>query len=170
MQADHLELYALGELPKDLSSAIESHLKSCVDCGVQFEESRLTIGQCIALADEPGYFGLENRKSPRVATDDPALLTVLKPEQSSRTKIRIVDASKEGLKLLVPWELMRGSIVQVHVHGFFILAEVRYCIPAGTKFHSGVQIQDVFRGGRGSEPTYFSNKKFPTNKTSIPDE
>lgn len=145
MQADHLELYALGELPDDLSSAIECHLKSCGDCGDQFEGSRLTIGQWIALADEPAYFGPENRRSPRVATDDPAVLTVLKPEQSARIKIRIVDASKEGLKLLVPRELMRGMIVQVHVHGFFILAEVRYCVPAGEDFHAGVQIQDVFR-------------------------
>ena len=114
MQADHLEL------PEDLSSAIECHLKNC-------------------------DFGPEKRKSPRVATDDPAVLTVLKPEQPSRLKIRIVDASKEGLRLLVPRELMRGMIVQVHVHGFFILAEVRYCIAAGEGFHAGVQIQDVFR-------------------------
>jgi PilZ domain-containing protein len=122
MQADNLELYALGELPKDLSSAIECHLKSGAE-----------------------YLGPENRRSRRVATDDPAVLTVLKPEPSSRLKIRIVDASTEGLKLLVPRELMRGSIVQVHVHGFFILAEVRYCVSAGDDFHSGVQIHDVFR-------------------------
>jgi PilZ domain len=125
-QADHLELDALGELPEDLSSAIECHLKSC-------------------LADELAYFGPEKRKSPRVATDDRAVLTVLKPEQPARLRIRIVDASKEGLKLLAPLELMRGMIVQVHVHGFFILAEVRYCTPAGEGFHAGVQIQDVFR-------------------------
>jgi hypothetical protein len=144
MEADHLELYALEELPEDLCSAIEWGLKSCGDSG-QFEESRLTLGQWTALAVEPAYFGPEKRKSPRVATDDPALLTVLKPEQSARLKIRIVDASKEGLKLLVPRELMRGMIVQLHVHEFFILAEVRYSIPAGEDFHAGVQIQDVFR-------------------------
>jgi hypothetical protein len=126
VQADHLELYALGESTEDLSSAIECQLKSCEGY-------------------ETGYFGPENRRSRRVATNDLAVLTVLKPEPSVRVKIRIVDASKEGLKLLVPRELMRGAIVQVHVHGFFILAEVRYCIPAGTDFHSGVQIQDVFR-------------------------
>lgn len=144
MQADHLELYALGELSEDLSTAVESHLKTCVDCGIQFEESRLSIGQWVALADEPGYFGPENRKSPRVATDDPAVLTVLKPERSPRIKMRIVDASKEGMKLQVPRELMTGTIVQVHVRDLFILAEVRYCIAAGKAFHAGVQIHDVF--------------------------
>ena len=146
MQADHLELYALGELSEDLSTAVESHLKTCVDCGIQFEESRLSIGQWVALADEPGYFGPENRKSPRVATDDPAVLTILKPERSPRIKIRIVDASKEGLKLMVPRELMTGAIVQVHVRDLFILAEVRYCI-AGRHRRStpAFKSTDVFR-------------------------
>lgn len=144
MQADQLELYALGELPAALSAAVESHLRTCVDCGIQFEESRQTIGQCVALAEEPAYIGPENRKSPRVETDDPAVLTILKPERSSRVKIRILNASKEGLKLEVSAALMTGAFVQVHVRDLFILAEVRYCIAADALFHAGVRIHDVF--------------------------
>jgi hypothetical protein len=144
MQADHLELYALGELSEDLSTVVESHLKTCVDCGIQFEESRVSIGQWIAQADEPVYAGPEQRRSPRVATDDPAVLTVLKPDRTPRINMRIVDASKEGLKLQVPSQLMTGAVVQVHVRDLFILAEVRYCIRAGRTFHAGVQIHDVF--------------------------
>ena len=144
MQADQLELYALGELSEAVSADVESHLKTCVDCGIQFEESRQTIGQCVELADDPEYTGPENRKSPRLETDDPAVLTILKPERSSRVKIRILNASKEGLKLEVSAELMRGAFVQVHVRELFILAEVRYCIAVGEVFHAGVQIHDVF--------------------------
>jgi hypothetical protein len=134
-QAEHLELYALGELSEDLSAVIESHLQSCVECGIQFEQSRLNIGE---------WTGPENRKSPRVATDHAAVLTVLKPEQSPRVNMRIVNASKEGLRLLVPHELMTGAVVQIHVRDLFILAEVRYCIPAETAFYAGVEIHDVF--------------------------
>jgi hypothetical protein len=144
MLADHLELYALGELPEDLSAIVESHLKVCVDCGIQFEESRVTIGQWVVLADGPDYAGPENRRSPRVETDDPAVLTVLKPEQLPRIKMRILDASTGGLRLQLPGQLMTGTIVQVYVRELFILAEVRYSIPAGAFFHAGVQIQDVF--------------------------
>jgi hypothetical protein len=144
MQANQLELYALGELPEDLSAAVESHLQDCVDCGIQFEESRVAIGQWVALADEPVYIGPENRKSPRVETDDPAVLTILRPEKASRVKIRILNASKEGLKLQVPTELMTGAFVQVHVRDLFILAEVRYCNKMGKLFHAGVMIHDVF--------------------------
>jgi hypothetical protein len=135
MQADRLEQYALGQLPPDQSADVESHLQSCVDCGIQFEESLQSIGQ---------YTGPENRKSPRTATNDSAVLTVLKPERSVRTEIRIVNTSKEGMRLAVPRELMTGSIVQVHVRDVFILAEVRYCNRGDSSYYAGVRIHDVF--------------------------
>ncbi|HVO96979.1 MAG TPA: PilZ domain-containing protein [Bryobacteraceae bacterium] len=87
---------------------------------------------------------LERRKNVRVPTDNPAGLTILGPQPSGRKETRILDTSKDGLKLLVPCELMRGTIVQVHLSNLFILAEVRYCRPAGAAFHAGVLIQDVF--------------------------
>src|SRR5271165_5115804 len=77
METEHLELYALGALPEDLSVAVESHLKTCVDCGVRFEESRAAIGEW-----QPAYAGPEKRRHPRVVTDDPAVLTVLQQEPS----------------------------------------------------------------------------------------
>jgi anti-sigma factor ChrR (cupin superfamily) len=141
IEEERLELYALGELPEEASGAVESHLKSCVACGVQFEESRAAIGQWTPT-DE--FKGPEKRKGRRVATDDPALLTVLQPERSARVEIRIVEASKDGMKLLIPNKVITGAIIQIHVRDLFIMAEVRYCIPKGAKFHAGVQIQDVF--------------------------
>jgi len=139
MQAEHMELYALGALPEELCVAVESHLKTCVDCGVRFEESRATMGEW-----QPVYKGPEKRKHPRVATDDPAVLTVLQQDPSPRFKTRILDASKHGLRLLVPHQLMRGAAVQIHVRDLFILAEVRHCRAVGKAFHAGVMIQDVF--------------------------
>lgn len=144
MQTDHLELYALGVLPEDLSSQVESHIKICVPCGIQFEQSRLAIGQWVSLAGDPAYTGPENRRSPRVAINNPAVLTVLKPDPSPRIKMRILDASREGLKLQLPHSLMTGTLVQVHVRDLFILAEVRYSRRVGSMYHAGVQIHDVF--------------------------
>jgi hypothetical protein len=65
-------------------------------------------------------------------------------KKPSRVGVRILDASREGLKLGVPCELAVGSFVQVQVRELFILAEVRYSIPAAEGFYSGVQIYDVF--------------------------
>jgi hypothetical protein len=143
MLADHLKLYVPAELSQDLSAVVPS--QSLRDCGVQVEESRVTIGHWAALADEPKYVGPENRKSPRVATDDPAVLTVLQAEHSSRITMRIVDSSTGGLKIQIRRRLMTGTIVQVRVREVFILAEVRYCIPDAKLFHAGVRIQDVFQ-------------------------
>jgi hypothetical protein len=142
MQAEHLESYALGELPKELSGVIESHLKTCVTCGIQFEESRAAIGRW-APVEKPIDQG-DKRHRLRFATDDPAVLTVLKPEQPGRTKIKVVDASKDGLKLLVPYQLIAGMLIQLYVRDLFIMGEVRHCIAAGAAFHAGIQIQDVF--------------------------
>ena len=85
----------------------------------------------------------EKRKSPRVAVDNFALLTVLE-SNPQRIYVRIVDASKEGLKLLAACRLLPGSTVQVYVRDLFILAEVRYCRAAGDLYCAGVQIKDVF--------------------------
>jgi hypothetical protein len=141
MQAEHLESYALGELPNDLSGVIESHLKTCVTCGIQFEESRAAIGGWAPVEKAPSA---DKRHRLRFATDDPAVLTVLKPEQPGRTKIKVVDASKDGLKLLVPYQLIAGMLIQLYVRDLFIMGEVRHCIAAGAAFHAGIQIQDVF--------------------------
>jgi len=137
MLTDHLKLYAFGELPEDLSAVVASHLEVCEDCGTH-------VGPWAALADEAEYDGPENRKSARVATDDPAFLTILKPERSPRITMRIVDTSTGGLRLQLSRQLMTGTIIQVRVRELFILAEVRYCIADDQLFHAGVQIQDVF--------------------------
>lgn len=139
-QTDHLELYAAGELPEELVGQVETHLRECVECGIQFEESLVSMGQWMTAETEHE----ERRKCPRMATNDPAVLIVLKPVLSMRTKVRILDASRDGLKLEVPSELMRGSVVQVNVRDLFILAEVRYCRAVDGRFHAGVHIQDVF--------------------------
>lgn len=136
VQEEHLEQYALGELPKELAGTVESHLKECEACGVQVEQSRAILGA--------GSKKSERRRSPRTATDDPAFVTIIKPERSQRMKARVLDASKEGLKVLVPNPLMAGMIVQVNVRGLFIMGEVRYSRRSGVVYHAGILIQDVF--------------------------
>lgn len=144
MQAEHLELYALGELGADLSSEMESHLKSCVACGLKFEESRASIGEWVALADAPPYRGPDKRVHVRMDADAPAVFTVLKSEPSPRVKARVMDVSPRGLRILIPHEVLRGELVQLYVRDLFILAEVRNCRKAVKGFHAGVLIQDVF--------------------------
>jgi hypothetical protein len=140
----HLKSYALGQLPEQLSIIVDFHIYACVSCRNQLQEICSSIDHWTAGAERAKRLGIENRKSIRVPTDDPAVLTVLQPEQSGHIDTRILDASKEGLKLLIPHELMRGTVLQVHLSDLFIRAEVRNCRPVGAVFHAGVLIKDVF--------------------------
>jgi anti-sigma factor ChrR (cupin superfamily) len=133
--ADHLKAYTLRQLPSGHSIIVDFHLRMCGSCSIQLQEIRASIGH---------WTGVEKRKSVRVPTNDDAVLTVLGPEPSGHIDTRILDTSKEGLKLFIPRELMTGAVAQIHLRNLFILAEVRYCRSFGTGFHAGVLIQDVF--------------------------
>jgi hypothetical protein len=142
-EADHLKAYALRQLPRGHSITVDFHLRMCASCDIQLQEIRASIGHWTGVEKLP-RFGAENRKSVRVPTDDLAVLRVLRPEPSGHIDTRVLDTSKEGLKLFIPRELLKGTVVQIHLRDLFILAEVRYCRSFGTGFHAGVLIQDVF--------------------------
>src|ERR1035438_7186020 len=95
LQAEYLTSYALGQLPEELSIFADSHLKSCISRGA-------SISQWAAGVERHERLGGENRKSPRVPTDYPATLTVLRPEKSGHMETRVLDISKEGLRLRIP--------------------------------------------------------------------
>jgi hypothetical protein len=142
-EADHLKAYALRQLPRGHSITVDFHLRMCASCDIQLQEIRASIGHWTGVEKLP-RFGAENRKSVRVPTDDLAVFRVLRPEPTGHVDTRVLDTSKEGLKLFIPRELLKGAVVQIHLRDLFILAEVRYCRSFGTGFHAGVLIQDVF--------------------------
>jgi hypothetical protein len=133
--------YALGQLPPELSIINNFHLTTCTPCSILLEETRAFIGRNTASFQSSGG---DNRKSPRVPADDAATIVILQPAHSGNFATRVLDISKEGMKLLVPGALTRGTTIQIRLRDLFILAEVRYCLPADDAFHAGVLIQDVF--------------------------
>ena len=86
----------------------------------------------------------ERRRDSRVPTDDPAVMRVIRPDCSELSNVRVLDVSKEGLKLLVAQPLDPGSTVQIRLKTVVALAEVRYCVPCGKNYHAGVLILDAF--------------------------
>ena len=58
-----------------------------------------------------------------------------------------------GLKLQVPEFIHPGTAIQIRLKRTIALAEVRYCHPAGTEFHVGVRLQDVFPSRTPNKPT-----------------
>lgn len=56
----------------------------------------------------------------------------------------LLNASEDGMKLLLPQPLEPGTVIQVRSQKRFVLAEVRYCLPHADKFAVGVEVTAVF--------------------------
>jgi hypothetical protein len=106
----------------------------------------------VALATTTSYSGLERRHEPRISTDDPAVMQVLNPLLDGRLSIRVLDVSRNGLKLSSLMHLQRGTLVQVYIRNIVAMGEVRHCVKIGDEFHAGVRLDDVLAHHVDDEP------------------
>jgi hypothetical protein len=141
---EDLEMYILESLPLRQQSAITSHLGSCATCQGKLVESVRFAGKIAALKQPRENRGKDQRRFTRIATDMAASIRMLSPASSGRTHARVLDTSRERLKLRVSEFLHPGATIQVRVTDTVAFGEVRYCQPAGSAFHVGVQIRDSF--------------------------
>jgi hypothetical protein len=93
----------------------------------------------------------EHRKHQRVPTDDPAVIKLIYPVISGPLTARVLDVSKEGLRVRLSVRLQPGTTVQIQMERVIVFAEVRYCLQVEWSFEAGVQIQDVFPKHGSSE-------------------
>src|SRR5215475_9006206 len=88
--------------------------------------------------------GSERRRERRLPTDESALLQLLNPLSEGRLVIRVLDVSKNGLKLITPIQLHRGALVQVYLKGVIALGEIRYCTQTSdAEYCAGIQLSDT---------------------------
>lgn len=141
VQSEDLELYVLGRLlPSEMTS----------DSAPAPPDAEKFMKQVADLSrhQRRNHEGDERRRDFRISLDVSASLKAINPLSAQRSEIRIIDASTGGLKLQVPEFIHPGTSIQIRLKRTIALAEVRYCHPAGTEFHVGVRLQDVFpRGG-----------------------
>ena len=96
------------------------------------------------ISGEPGTdSAIEKRSEPRVPTDDPASMRILHPFMAERFAIRVLDVSKNGLKLSSPIRLRPGMLVLVRIRNIIAMGEVRHGAEVGGEFHAGVHLDDV---------------------------
>jgi hypothetical protein len=112
------------------------------ECAVKQAEAVAFVKR-VALATTTSYAGLERRREPRIPTDDAASMQVLNPLLDGRFAIRVLDVSRNGLKLSTLTYLQRGTLVQVYIRNIVALGEVRHCVKIGDEFHAGVRLDDV---------------------------
>jgi hypothetical protein len=142
---EDLELYFLGRMPSDQVSAVESHLTDCSSCTHRLSSVTGVFLKILKLKHQHlgNYEGIEKRREHRVPFDSPGRMQTFSPFSPLKFLVQIMDVSRNGLKLRTPQFVARGAMVQIVIEEAMILAEVRYCIPAGIEFDMGIQILDL---------------------------
>src|SRR5580658_8753810 len=97
LQEKDLESYVLGQLPPREASTIEQHLQGCASCGTRLSTTVKVVRQMSRSSKDD-----DRRRGGRVPTDDPASMHVLNPLSTARVEVRVLDVSKDGLRLRVP--------------------------------------------------------------------
>ncbi|MEQ1877600.1 MAG: PAS domain S-box protein [Bdellovibrionia bacterium] len=85
--------------------------------------------------------GVERRRDTRIATLDPVQVNILRPFSPILLEGQLLNISEHGLKIQTVQFLDLNALVQVTFGARTIVAEVRYCLPAGrSEFLSGLEI------------------------------
>ena len=98
VSSEDLERYLLGQLTEERTSLVARHVSGCETCSKQLEETTFAA------------LPTERRTHPRVPTDHPARLRVLQPVVLPQEKIRILDTSPQGLKLVTKRPTDLGAV------------------------------------------------------------
>ena len=82
----------------------------------------------------------ERRSETRVPADDPAIVTILQSGSHPHVECRILNTSKNGVRIELAVGVDPGMLIQIRLREVITMAEVRYCIPAGSGFRVGARI------------------------------
>lgn len=135
----------LESLPPNDSDAITNHLRECATCQGKVLESVNFASRIAALTPSGGKDWREQRRYARIPVDEPASIRVLRPSSTCRRSVaRVLQTSREGLRLRVSEFLHPGATIQIHMADTIAFGEVRYCQPTGSAFQAGVQVRDSF--------------------------
>ena len=137
----HIE--AAGVLPS--IEAITSHLATCEACQRKLLGSPDLAKRIGSMTRSGGRDWKERRRYERIQMDKPASIRVFGPAPANRCSVvRILNSSREGLKLKASEFLRPGLLIQIYAVDTTAFGEVRYCKAMDSTFQAGVQIRDSF--------------------------
>jgi hypothetical protein len=89
----------------------------------------------------------ERRREPRTRVDIPARLKSVDPVTSigPSTVVRIVELSRNGLKIRVAHSFLPKTLVQVIASNQIMMAQVRHSTPVEGGFDIGVQLLEMIQ-------------------------
>lgn len=139
---EDLKSYVFGRLAEGRSCTVACHLAGCETCEIRFAEAVRFARQVTAIGQDVEG-SQERRRDHRFPTNEGASMQPLVPLSIERSRVRILDVSRNGMKLASPVFLQPGTVVQVRTEGSVALGEVRYCLLVRTEFQIGVRLDEV---------------------------
>src|SRR5580698_789238 len=103
---DDLRFYLRGCV--DNVEEVEAHIKACTTCRSRLGNTTRFIREVAAL--NASHDGPDKRSEPRIPTDEIGSIRILNPFLGDREQVRILDVSKNGMKVRVPVPVALGSI------------------------------------------------------------
>jgi hypothetical protein len=84
----------------------------------------------------------DRRRRPRFEIDQPVTLKGL-DDPSEPLPASLVNFSTKGIRLILGQKLNPGNLVKVEWGGTILLGEIIYCLPLGSEFAAGIEIEDA---------------------------
>ena len=79
-------------------------------------------------------------------------MQVLNPFLDGRLAVRVLDVSRNGLRLSTDTQLLRGTLVQIYIKNIVAMGEVRHCVRIGDEYHAGIRLDDVLAHHSDEKP------------------
>jgi len=84
--------------------------------------------------------GEERRREPRYPTNCTALVRSLNPLAPGRVFAKVIDVSRNGMKLHLGTSFYPGTTIHIFLRATLLIGEVRYSKPVGGGFEHGIAI------------------------------
>ena len=141
---EDLELYLFDRLDAEASAAMDTHLRGCAACAIRASSSDIFLRHMVTQPVTVGS-GPEKRRSLRIATDGDAVIQRINPFSTDRLQVRILDVSRDGMRVGSPYLLEPGSTVKIRIKNMIVFGEVRHSRMVGGAYHAGIHLDDGFQ-------------------------
>jgi hypothetical protein len=133
---EELRCFSLGQLSEVENEVVQIHLAGCESC-------QRVLSNAL---DDAAWCGTERRREIRTAVDAPASIKLLDPITSTSPPQhgRVIEISRNGMKLRAQRLMFRRTLIQVRVQGKMVLGVVKSCVRDGDEFQIGVQLVKDF--------------------------
>ena len=97
-----------------------------------------------ALSVAPALAPSERRRHPRHSLEGEVVVTILSPRLWPEIPGSILDASKDGIAVLVDQTIPSGCMVKIRAKGSVIIGEVRHAVPVSYRYRIGVAVIEMY--------------------------